>query len=429
MHGAASTRTYSAGTRHGRAGGSGHARARTLKDWPATLHTAWTTGNRRRRCVRRARAGLRQNHTAGRRRWRSRRSSRGLNHRGFSFSSRCLHRDGSRSWLFGRRRSRSSNGRNRRSCRNCSWLHCRRSCNWCCGSWCSRNRSCNHRLCCDWRSRSWRNRRRSCSHDSDRRLGGNCRRSRNRRRDHSRCSTRLGHNLAWHICRWRWRSGGLSGSGCNRRSRCCLRRCCGCDHRVWPSLDRPGRRNSARSFLRRLPLLNRLQNIARLGDARPVDDRLGLRRRSLRSGRSGTRALVEILADALRLIFFQRAGVRLPLGHADFRQRVENLPALYFEFACQIIDSNFAHPSLLPSLRISAVHISLTKWVLPSCFHPAKLARLLFVPAGHVVRHVFGSCVLNVCRQLLDRLVPRLGYLDRFVFVGVGVSARFGFIP
>ena len=39
------------------------------------------------------------------------------------------------------------------------------------------------------------------------------------------------------------------------------------------------------------------------------------------------------------------------LGHADRRQRIQNGLALYFQFPCQIVDSNFAHPSLFASLR------------------------------------------------------------------------------
>ncbi len=31
---------------------------------------------------------------------------------------------------------------------------------------------------------------------------------------------------------------------------------------------------------------------------------------------------------------------------ADRFERVQNWPALYFQFPCQIVDSNFAHPSL-----------------------------------------------------------------------------------
>jgi hypothetical protein len=45
-------------------------------------------------------------------------------------------------------------------------------------------------------------------------------------------------------------------------------------------------------------------------------------------------------------------------GHADCFKRVEDWPALDFQFSCQIVDSNFAHPSLFGSLRL-AVHISL----------------------------------------------------------------------
>ena len=45
-------------------------------------------------------------------------------------------------------------------------------------------------------------------------------------------------------------------------------------------------------------------------------------------------ATLEVLAYPLGFIFFQRAGVRLLLGHADSRQSVKDRPALYFQLAC-----------------------------------------------------------------------------------------------
>ncbi len=94
-----------------------------------------------------------------------------------------------------------------------------------------------------------------------------------------------------------------------------------------------------------------LHHIARLGDTRQVDLRLRLCGRSLsRSGRGAFHAsAVEERAYPLRLIVFQRAGMGLLLAHTDLRQRVENLFALDFQFACQIVDSNFTHPPLSPS--------------------------------------------------------------------------------
>jgi hypothetical protein len=59
---------------------------------------------------------------------------------------------------------------------------------------------------------------------------------------------------------------------------------------------------------------------------------------------------VEVAAHLLCLIGLDGAGVRLSCDTDRF-QRIENRPALYFQFSCQIVDSNFAHPSLFASLR------------------------------------------------------------------------------
>jgi hypothetical protein len=49
-------------------------------------------------------------------------------------------------------------------------------------------------------------------------------------------------------------------------------------------------------------------------------------------------------------------------GDANCLERIENGPAFYFKFACQIVDSNFAHPSLLVfPLCALASHTSLDR--------------------------------------------------------------------
>ena len=45
--------------------------------------------------------------------------------------------------------------------------------------------------------------------------------------------------------------------------------------------------------------------------------------------------------------------------HANCFERVQNRPALYFQFSCQIVNSNFAHPSLFACPARLAVHSSL----------------------------------------------------------------------
>jgi hypothetical protein len=87
-----------------------------------------------------------------------------------------------------------------------------------------------------------------------------------------------------------------------------------------------------RSFI--LTLLNRLEHVAGLRDARPVDLLLGLVVDN--SGRASAilPATLKVLAHALSFIFFQRAGVGFLLGHADVGQGVQDRPALHFQFAC-----------------------------------------------------------------------------------------------
>jgi hypothetical protein len=57
---------------------------------------------------------------------------------------------------------------------------------------------------------------------------------------------------------------------------------------------------------------------------------------ALYPGRTGavSAAALKVLAHPLSFVFFERAGVRLFLGHADGRQGVKDRPALYFQFAC-----------------------------------------------------------------------------------------------
>jgi hypothetical protein len=81
---------------------------------------------------------------------------------------------------------------------------------------------------------------------------------------------------------------------------------------------------------------------------REIEARSRLDRRPVRATRADRST--EITTYLLGLIFLDRAGVRLP-GHAQGLQRIQNRPALHFEFSCKIIDANFAHPSLFISLR------------------------------------------------------------------------------
>jgi hypothetical protein len=91
-----------------------------------------------------------------------------------------------------------------------------------------------------------------------------------------------------------------------------------------------------------------LERVAGLGHLGEVELRLGVDR--LPGCGAASAAVLEVLPDLFGLVGFDRTGVGLS-RHADCFERVQNWPALYFQFPCQIVDSNFAHPSLFASLR------------------------------------------------------------------------------
>jgi hypothetical protein len=95
---------------------------------------------------------------------------------------------------------------------------------------------------------------------------------------------------------------------------------------------------------------NGLHHIAGLGDVREIDLRDdGLRAvASCRGTRMGRRLrfLRKMRTNLLRLVQFQRAGVRLDAIHAEFRENVDNRPRLNFQLARQIVDTNLTHPPL-----------------------------------------------------------------------------------
>ncbi len=59
-----------------------------------------------------------------------------------------------------------------------------------------------------------------------------------------------------------------------------------------------------------------------------------------------------MLAHALSLTGFNGARVSLAFGQAQGLQRVQNLLAFYFQFACQIVNSNLTHPPLFVVLLV-----------------------------------------------------------------------------
>lgn len=73
-----------------------------------------------------------------------------------------------------------------------------------------------------------------------------------------------------------------------------------------------------------VPALNRLEDIAGLGDARPVDLGLWLTFHFVRTGRHTASAALKVDAHAFRFVCLKRTGVGLLLRNAYFRQNVQN---------------------------------------------------------------------------------------------------------
>jgi hypothetical protein len=137
--------------------------------------------------------------------------------------------------------------------------------------------------------------------------------------------------------------------GCRRRRRCCnARRSAGRGCGGWRRDNRCGTWwGGLDGSLSLLALEDRLERIAWLRYLREVELGLGIGGRACRTDAASA---VEIGADLLGLVGLDGAGVRLA-GNADGFEGIQNRPALYFQFSCQIVNSNFAHPSLFASLR------------------------------------------------------------------------------
>jgi hypothetical protein len=107
-------------------------------------------------------------------------------------------------------------------------------------------------------------------------------------------------------------------------------------------------------FLFLLLGLNGFQHIAGLGDVRQIDlgndgwcavtagPSCGMRCRP--------RFLRKMRTNLIRLVAFERTGVRFARSHTEFRKNVENRARLYFQFFREIVDTNLAHPPLFSSV-------------------------------------------------------------------------------
>jgi hypothetical protein len=90
-----------------------------------------------------------------------------------------------------------------------------------------------------------------------------------------------------------------------------------------------GARRRGRLFF---SLLDGLEHVAGLGDARPVDLRLGRSIVAASCARSTGPAALKVRAHTLGFIELKRTGVRLLLGHTCDIEYVENSFALDFQF-------------------------------------------------------------------------------------------------
>jgi hypothetical protein len=345
-------------------------RTRTLKDRTTALRNSRSVCRGR---IRGSRTRLGHNHPAyrgsrsrrrsgrgsfrrSRRSLSNRRSRRRRGHRSRGDSSRNLSRRGR---CYGRRSSsglRRNHHRRRSHYRPLLWsVRCRSMRRWSRWSMCSWRMSCRN-----MRSRSPR--RRTRNHRTGRGLARD-RGSSTRRRHNVGALPRQRHNLS--RTRWGrrrlWRRSARRSSYTRNRRR--FRRNWSRRMARWRSDHRRPRshwRSSLRRGLRLLALQDCLQRIARLRHLRQVKLRFGLCSR-LRRGTPTTSA-AQKGADLLRLVGLDRAGVSLLLGDADGHQSVQNGLALHFQFPCQIVDSNFAHPSLfLLPRRLSCSYLPLRR--------------------------------------------------------------------
>jgi hypothetical protein len=145
--------------------------------------------------------------------------------------------------------------------------------------------------------------------------------------------------------------------------------------------DRRPRRRGFGCSLCLLALEDSLERVAGLGDMREIELRLGLNRGS--GSAAAAAAAAEVGTYPVGLIGVDGTGVGLSRDAEGF-ERIQNRPALDFQFSCKIVDTDFGHSILLRagggrlvlcSPAHLAVHISLNRS--RSCevqgYYPLKL--------------------------------------------------------
>ena len=73
-----------------------------------------------------------------------------------------------------------------------------------------------------------------------------------------------------------------------------------------------------------------------------------------RFGRTLPIGALKVSTNFFGLVLFERTGMGLLLGDANFGQRIEDRLAFDFQLSGQIIDSNLTHPPLCSSERCPA---------------------------------------------------------------------------
>jgi len=305
----AGTRREGARGMHGtaRSGTSGWGTAGTLRAWAWTLEdgaASRSAGGGRRCKVSRTRAGLRHDHAA---RGGSFRLSDGSNLINGRLGNRSCSdwRRSSRWWNGGAPDNNRSGGRNGGYSRGCGFCNSSTSTRW----------------------RDYRRRARSCSSG-----GGDKGGSRAGLRHHSLGRGGFRGRLNWRrgFSSRTARSGGCSGFGWRSNS------------------DGGGSRFCGRGFggsLSLFALEDGFDGVAGLGNIGKAEGWLVLCGRGFGDA-TGAGSLGQQSAHFYSFIFFDGAGVRLLLGHADSGQSVKDFLALDLKFPCQIVDANFAHSVL-----------------------------------------------------------------------------------
>ena len=108
--------------------------------------------------------------------------------------------------------------------------------------------------------------------------------------------------------------------------------------------DRRPRRRGFGGGLGLLALEDSLERVARLGDVREIELRFGLDRGSGRAAAAASAA--EVGTHPVGLIGVDGTGVGLSRDAEGF-ERIQNRPALDFQFSCKIVDADFGHSILL----------------------------------------------------------------------------------